>query len=59
MKFQLAINMERVPPGIGMRDVARGLRCPAPPRHALLTENLWPKDWGKPSRWVTISETWY
>ena len=23
MKFQLAINMERVTPGIGMRDVAR------------------------------------
>ncbi len=91
MKFQLAINMERVTPGIGMRDVAshtlemvqmadaggfpkscgrglsakgadgvaRGSRCPAPPRHALLAENLGPKDWGKPSLWVIIIETWY
>ncbi len=34
--------------------VARALRCPASPRHALLTENL-----GKPSLWVIISAPWY
>jgi len=34
--------------------VARGLRCPASPRHALLAENL-----GKPSLWVIISAPWY
>ncbi len=39
----------------GLSDgVPRGSRCPAPPRHALLAENL-----GKPSLWVIISETWY
>ncbi len=32
--------------------VPRGLRCPAPPRHARLAENL-----GKPSLWVFIKET--
>ncbi len=39
-------------PGAGssmLVDGARGSRCPAPPRHALLAENLWPKDWGNPS----------
>ncbi len=34
--------------------VARSLRCPASPRHALLAENP-----GKPSLWVIINETWY
>ncbi len=34
--------------------VPRGLRCPAPPRHARLAENL-----GKPSLWVFINEIWY
>jgi hypothetical protein len=34
--------------------VPRGSRCPAPPRHALLAENL-----GKPSLWVFISAAWY
>ncbi len=34
--------------------VARGLRCPAPSRHALLAENL-----GKPSLWVIVSAPWY
>ncbi len=34
--------------------VARGLRCPASPRHALLAENL-----GKPSPWVNIKDLWY
>ncbi len=35
-------------------SVARGSRCPAPPRHALLAENL-----GKPSLWIIINEIWY
>jgi len=39
--------------------VSRGSRWPAPPRHALLAENLWPKDWGKPSLWVNIKDLWY
>ncbi len=34
--------------------VARGLRCPASPRHALLAENL-----GKPSLWVITKDLWY
>ncbi len=34
--------------------VARGSRCPASPRHALLAESL-----GKPSLWVIISAPWY
>ena len=34
--------------------VARGSRCRAPPRHALLAEIL-----GKPSLWVIIIEIWY
>ena len=34
--------------------VARGSRCPASPRHALLAENL-----GKPSLWVIIGAPWY
>ncbi len=34
--------------------VPRGSRCPAPPRHALLAENL-----GKPSLWVIIKDLWY
>jgi hypothetical protein len=34
--------------------VAHGSRCPASPRHALLTENL-----GKPSLWVIIKDLWY
>ena len=34
--------------------VARALRCPASPRHALLAENL-----GTPSLWVIISAPWY
>ncbi len=40
---------------LGLSDgVARGARCPAPPRHALLAESL-----GKPSLWVIISAPWY
>ncbi len=39
--------------------VPRGSRCPAPPRHALLAENLWPKDWGTPSLGVNIRDLWY
>ncbi len=35
-------------------SVAHGLRCPAPPRHALLAERI-----GKPSLWVIISAPWY
>jgi hypothetical protein len=38
----------------GAGGVARGSRCPASPRHALLAENL-----GKPSLWVIISAPWY
>ncbi len=34
--------------------VARGFRCPASPRHALLAENR-----GKPSLWVNIKALWY
>ncbi len=34
--------------------VARGSRCPASPRHALLAENI-----GKPSLWVIIRAPWY
>ncbi len=34
--------------------VARGSRCPASPRRALLAENL-----GKPSLWVIITDPWY
>ncbi len=44
-------------PGAGspmLVDGARGSRCPAPPRHALLAENL-----GKPSLWVNIKDLWY
>ena len=55
----------RRPPTARLRDrsgglprpsdgVARALRCPASPRHALLAENL-----GKPSLWVIISAPWY
>ncbi len=34
----------------GLSDgVARGLRCPASPRHALLAENPNLEAWGKPS----------
>ncbi len=55
----------RRPPGVRLRDrtggsprlsdgVARGFRCPASPRHALLAERL-----GKPSLWVIISAPWY
>ncbi len=40
--------------GPGADGVARGSRCPAPPRHALLAASL-----GKPSLWVFINETWY
>jgi hypothetical protein len=39
--------------------VVRGFRCAASPRHALLAENLWPKDWGKSSLWVNIKDLWY
>ncbi len=35
-------------------DGARGSRCPAPPRHALLAENL-----GKPSLWVITKDHWF
>ena len=35
-------------------SVARGSRCPASPRHALLAENL-----GKPSLWANIKDLWY
>ncbi len=35
-------------------DGARGFRCPASLRHALLAENL-----GKPSLWVIIKDLWY
>ncbi len=34
--------------------VARGFRCPASLRHALLAESL-----GKPSLWVIINAPWY
>ncbi len=55
----------RRPPAVRPRDrnggfprlwggVARGFRCPAAPRHALLAENL-----GKPSLWVNIKGLWY
>ncbi len=55
----------RRPPAVRPRDrdggfprlsdgVARALRCPASPRHALLAENL-----GKPSLWVIIGAPWY
>ena len=43
----------------GADGVPRGSRCPAPPRHALLAQNLWPKDWGKPSLWVITKDHWY
>ncbi len=49
----------RLSGGPMLMDGARGSRCPAPPRHALLAENLWPKDWGKPSLWVIINAHWY
>ncbi len=45
--------------GPGADSVARGSRCPAPPRHALLAEILWPKNWGKPSLCVNIKDLWY
>ncbi len=59
------VKASRRPPAARPRDrgggfprlsggVARGLRCPTSPRHALLAESL-----GKPSLWVIISETWY
>ena len=35
-------------------DGARGCRCAASLRHALLAENL-----GKPSLWVNIKDLWY
>ncbi len=37
-----------------LSDGARGFRCPASLRHALLAESL-----GKPSLWVIISAPWY
>ena len=40
--------------GPGAGGVARGSRCPAPPRHALLAESL-----GMPSLWVNIKDLWY
>ncbi len=47
----------RLPKAFGLpklSDGARGYRCPASPRHALLAESL-----GKPSLWVIINEIWY
>ena len=40
-------------------DGARGSRCPASPRHALLAENLNLEAWGKPSLGVIIKDLWY
>ncbi len=40
-------------------DGARGLRCPASPRHALLAENPNLEAWGKPSLWVITKDLWY
>ncbi len=40
-------DRRRLPKVFGRRPA--WLAVPAPPRHALLTENLGPKDWGKPS----------
>ena len=40
--------------GPGAGSVARGSRCPASLRHALLAENL-----GKPSLWVITKDHWY
>ncbi len=45
--------------GAMLVDGAHGSRCRAPPRHALLAENLWPKDWGKPSLWIITKDLWY
>ncbi len=42
--------------GPGADGVARGSRCPAPPRHALLAESPSLEAWGKPSLWVIIKE---
>ena len=39
--------------------VARGLRCPASPRHALLAETTNLEAWGKPSQWVITKDLWY
>ena len=39
--------------------VARGSRCPASPRHALLAENPNLEAWGKPSLWVITKDLWY
>ncbi len=44
----------RLSDGPWLSDGARGFRCPASLRHALLAESL-----GKPSLWVIIKETWY
>ena len=44
----------------GLSDgVARGLRCPASPRHTLLAENPNLEAWGKPSLWVITKDLWY
>ena len=40
-------------------DGARGSRCPASPRHALLAENPNLEAWGKPSLWVITKGLWY
>ena len=39
--------------------VARGSRCPASPRHALLAESPNLEAWGKPSLWVITKDLWY
>ncbi len=50
-------DRRRLPKVFGRRRAR--LAVPAPPRHALLAERLWPKDWGKPSLWVIINAPWY
>ncbi len=50
-------DRRRLPKAFGRRSAR--LAVPAPPRHALLAENLWPKTWGKPSLWVNIKDLWY